>query len=152
MTKQGDLPFDFTDGSCNTFQTFKPWDHIEHIYLCFGSGNLIIDNNEVPMEFGCYYTDGGNLNRHNSYNAEWESVKSEYSHRNTLGLGNFQGHPFVTGCDRGPDCFTKTEIIVVDIGGMVEQLGGNYVIEWNADMPEYPFASDSRSVDLFLPM
>ena len=150
MTKQGALPFDFTDGSCNTFQTLIPIDYIEHIYLCFGSGDLITDRDQVPMEYGCYYTDVMNLNESYSYNAKWEFVQSSYSHRNTLGLGNYRGRPFVTGCDRRYDgCDTETEIIEPGNSGLYEILTGDYLIEWWS-APEYPFASNSRLVHFLL--
>ena len=131
MKKIGDLPFEFTDGSCNSFQTLLPVLPGEQIYLCFSSNQ----DQTVFTEFGCYFTEALYFTDIKKYFVSWEFVQSIYSHKNTLGLGNYRGKPFVTGCDRSPDCSTKTEIIRLD---------EDWVAEWNPDVAEYPFVSDSR--------
>ena len=48
-----DLPFDFTDGACRTFNAIENLP--SKIYLCFGSGDYNIGPTPMAMEFGCYY-------------------------------------------------------------------------------------------------
>ena len=36
--------------------------------------------------------------------------ESKYAHKGTLGLGNYRGKPFVTGCS-ATTCYQKTEIL-----------------------------------------
>ena len=76
----------------------------------------------------------------------WGFAESRYSHRNTLGLGNYRGDPFVTGCDRRPDCYAKTEIMTRMAHGVGDR---EYFTRWYADAPDYPFDFDSRSVQFF---
>ena len=54
MTRQGDLPFNFTDGSCNTFDPIKS--HPSKIFLCFGSNDPDFGG-LGSIEYGCYYKD-----------------------------------------------------------------------------------------------
>ena len=74
----------------------------------------------------------------------WKFVESSYSHKNTLGLGNYRGQPFVTGCDMKGwrDCSIKTEIM----DRWVED--GEYLTRWT-NAPDYPFVSEARSVHFF---
>ena len=51
----------------------------------------------------------------------------QYDHRHIVGLGNYMGKAFVTGCD-SPDCQVKTELL-----DMATR-------EWS-DGPDYPFAA-----------
>ena len=53
------LPFDFTDGSCSTFNAIK--NHPSKIYLCFGSGDYNIGSDSPPFEYGCYYNNANNV-------------------------------------------------------------------------------------------
>ena len=76
----------------------------------------------------------------------WGFAESRYSHRNTLGLGNYRGDPFVTGCDRRPDCYAKTEIMTRSAHGVGDR---EYFTRWYADAPDYPFDFESRSVQFF---
>ena len=48
-----DLPFDFTDGGCRTFNAIESLP--SKIYLCFGSGDYNIGPTPIAMEYGCYY-------------------------------------------------------------------------------------------------
>ena len=141
----GKLPLDFTDGSCSTFDSFNPFEAPHLIlYLCFGSNeNSIdsVDDDYDDFEDACYYTDVGNLDdRMFEESKRWKLVQSSYSHRNTMSLGNYRGLPFVTGCDRGSWCSTKTEIIEA-----YHKEWTDYSIRWD-DAADYPFVPDSGSV------
>ena len=53
---------------------------------------------------------------------------SQFSHMWTLGLGNYQGNAFTTGCDHfGKNCFNKTEILDMT------------TLEWS-DAPDFPYS------------
>ena len=69
--------------------------------------------------------------------AGWKFMGFRYSHKNTLSLGNYRGHPFVTGCDGDIWCSKRTEIM------KRQMTDGEYWHEWH-DAPDYPFAPDSR--------
>ena len=60
--------------------------------------------------------------------------ESKYAHKGTLGLGNYRGKPFVTGCS-ATTCYQKTEIL------------DRSIHEWS-DGPDYPFTSNYRSVSI----
>ena len=53
--------------------------------------------------------------------------ESNFDHRHTVGLGNYMGKAFVTGCD-GQECGFKTEFM--DMA----------TLEWS-NGPDYPFAA-----------
>ena len=73
----------------------------------------------------------------------WKFVESSYSHKNTLGLGNYRGQLFVTGCDNPVlGCGTKTEVLDHWASD------GEYYTRWYNEL-DYPFVSEVRSV-LFL--
>ena len=48
-----DLPFDFTDGACRTFNAIENFP--SKLYLCFGSGDKNIGSTPIAMEYGCYF-------------------------------------------------------------------------------------------------
>ena len=53
--------------------------------------------------------------------------RPKYDHRNIVGLGNYMGKAFVTGCD-GPECQVKTELMDMT------------TLEWSYGA-DYPFAA-----------
>ena len=53
--------------------------------------------------------------------------ESNFDHRHTVGLGNYMGKAFVTGCD-GQECGVKTEFMDMT------------TLEWS-NGPDYPFAA-----------
>ena len=62
------------------------------------------------------------------------AMESKYTHEHTLGLGNYRGKAFVTGCS-GKSCYKKTEIL------------DRSTMKWS-DGADYPFTSDFRSVGI----
>ena len=157
MEFDGKLPFDFTDGSCSTFNSFNPFhEPTLLLYLCFGShknddlfGDLFDDysDDDDNFERACYYinTDFDVFDDRMFEDSEnWKVAQSSYSHRNTMGLGNYRGHPFVTGCDSGPDCSTKTEIIEPYRSGLTD-----YSLQW-LEADDYPFVPYDGSVHFFI--
>ena len=79
----------------------------------------------------------------------WKFIESRFSHLNTLGLGNYRGHLFVTGCDdltlMDTECLTATEILSPRV------TDGKYWFHWRY-APDYPFAPNFRSVYFFYRM
>ena len=71
--------------------------------------------------------------------------KSFYSHSETLGLGNYRGNAFTTGCSPSgsnwKQCNRKTEIFDM------KNLTWSNVL----DVPDYPFATDYEYVDSHVP-
>ena len=66
MKRSGDLPFDFIDGSCNSFDAIDRGSYMyddyssdldPQVYLCFSSAELTgeISLTDAPMEFRCYH-------------------------------------------------------------------------------------------------
>ena len=53
---------------------------------------------------------------------------SRFSHRYTLGLGNYQGKALTTGCDNSSSCSAKTELMNME------------TLEWS-NGPDYTLAS-----------
>ena len=53
--------------------------------------------------------------------------ESNFDHRHTVGLGNYMGKAFVTGCD-GQECGVKTEFMDMT------------TLQWS-NGPDYPFAA-----------
>ena len=53
---------------------------------------------------------------------------SEYSHGNTLGMANYHGKAFTTGCGDSSTCGSKTELMDMN------------TLSWSAG-PDYPFSS-----------
>ena len=151
MKHHGTLPFEFTGGSCGTFNSFNPFQQPgQDLYLCFGSYKNSYesdddDYNGYDFEDGCYYTDVTHFSHYWDYmfqdRKKWKIVESGYPHRNTMGLGNYRGLPFVTGCDSYSWCYTKTEIIEA-----YHEEWTDYSIRWNYDYPDYPFVPDSGLV------
>ena len=122
LTKQADLPFNLELGSCNTFIEPNP-----KILLCF---DYYEKQSCYTLVFTCYIVlvklffffsfDG---------KAYQETETSKYSHRNTLGLGKYDGKALTTGCySTTAGCSFKTELM--DMA----------TLTWS-DGPEYPFGS-----------
>ena len=53
---------------------------------------------------------------------------SKFSHRYTLGLGNYQGKALTTGCNDASSCYAKTELMNME------------TLEWSTG-PDYALAS-----------
>ena len=121
IKRLGDLPFDYYFGSCNTF--LKP---IPTVLLCFYyegpkvCHTLVHNLNESSCE-NCFSFDGENYVR---------VEETKYSHRGTLGLGNYRGKAFTTGCSSS--CTSQVATELLDMTTM----------KWS-DGPYYPFAPSS---------
>ena len=53
---------------------------------------------------------------------------SKFSHRRTLGMGNYKGQALTTGCYGDSSCYNKTELMNME------------TLEWS-NGPDYAFAS-----------
>ena len=121
LVLQGDLPFDYWEGSCNTFLEPTP-----RILLCFGRADskvchTLVHNLNVSSCENCFSFDGENYVR---------VEETKYSHRGTLGLGNYRGKAFTTGCSSS--CTSQVATELLDMTTM----------KWS-DGPYYPFAPSS---------
>ena len=119
--RQNDLTFDFSYGSCNSFAQSKPM-----ILLCFDLNHSSECQTWVIREirFIKLWT------RMFRFDGEYFQTAgtSEFSHRYTLGMANYNNYALTTGCSGSSSCFVKTELMNME------------TLEWS-NGPDYPLAS-----------
>ena len=153
-----ELPFDFYDGACNVFEEPTISD-FPVILIRFSASTQPIVNQCHAWVL--------NIQSHDQtvYDKYWENIYifsrfsgdhfqpisgSSYSHFETLGLGNYRGQAFTTGCNHnipGYDpqrdenqCSTKTEIL--DLKQFLWR--NTRDDDWTIKIPEYPFANHDK--------
>ena len=129
LTRQGDLPFDFYLGSCNSFMNPTP-----QIVLCFAKyAGKECHSWVLAINVQCYNILYKEPSRRLKINFSFDGNNygtigdSKYYHR--LSLGNYQGNAFITGCNKlffMERCHKKTEIL--DMA----------TLTW-FDAPDFPF-------------
>ena len=110
LERVADLSFNFTGGSCNSFENPEP-----RILICFGNeSENVFDNEKLCQTWVLWFIienykkisfDGQNF---------FSAGSSKYAHGGTFGMPNYRGKALTTGChSKHPmrTCGIKTELM-----------------------------------------